>query len=467
MVVVLVTLTLTSSAFAQKPRKPLFPKYSVGVPHEQRTPVTREHEKRTELEKAELGVTHVEGFIDDVRADLDQLRLFQTARFEGPLLSGKRELSREPNFARIGVTTSKNPVNGKLLVTFFRLGFLQEGVAEKWVTPPITVFDAYRLAFESQDSHWTPQQVLKGFSSAHLVLDQTLLVKTATTGWILSLELVPQDFSRVSIRWPKSSEERALQHWYSPYKFESDTGEISIFLRIGFQEYPGVGKSQLLGAPPPTTFVKGFERLRASAFSKSDLSIVLLEGEARTKEELFAAAKNGGPSVAMDLTGEAVTNETIAELESRFSLRKGKTIAVIGHYERGEDAFHIRSPLGATIGKIPRTTLLDWGKKYDVSVLLMGCKTTDFKNLTGLASTATNVNSLSVVRALATASNSARTWLDFFASMSSPEMPIVLGVQPSESDFGTASIVKRLPNGRLRTIAEVSYYLRCRLWQSC
>jgi hypothetical protein len=190
----------------------------------------------------------------------------------------------------------------------------------------------------------------------------------------------------------------------------------------------------------------------------------MLEGNTDARRPLLLAALKKQISLAGDLTKSPKFGDSeMRELESAFAVRRGKTIAIVGHYEN--ETFFIRSN-GRTTGAIPRSTLLAWAAKYDVSLLLLGCETVNGV-ADSKAQTVTPINSVEMAHALIRASD-ANNWAEFFSSLSSKEAPIlVLSPAKNLRNSNSAALLRRLPDGRLYSIARITYQIRCSVMATC
>lgn len=224
--------------------------------------------------------------------------------------------------------------------------------------------------------------------------------------------------------------------------------------------YPIVGRPKLLGRLPPQLYANHAHALSKSKFDQKSLSILLMEDSVDASRAVW----NSGLSLASNATKlERIGSGELADLESKFAVRRGKTIAVIGHYEK--ESFHIRSGT-RIVGSIQRATLDEWSKRYGVDLLLLGCLTAS-ERPTGMLETVTELDPYSVARNLSRAAADATNWGEFIARLSSEEMPLVLGTEPSERDIGLSVLTRRLPNGRLYPVALAAYRLQCALLNWC
>ena len=353
------------------------------------------------------------------------------------------------------VSHSGNP----LMVKFWRLaenGVLETGRA---ILPrdDMSLEEAYAYTFGNQDgAAATHAALVREFRRTPLVADASLFTVLAT-GDVRGRQ--PKLSPRPNLTLRADQKIRLLSDEtisgiaeFDMYAAKSKTGD-DIF-------YPVIRRPKLLGRFPPHIYANHAHALSQNRFDQKQLSIFLMEDSVDTTRELLESRFSIGVNATkLDKIGAT----ELAQMESKFAERTGKTIAIVGHYESG--VFFARSGK-RVIGSIRREKLDEWSKRYGVELLLLGCGTAANRS-TGMIETVTAVDPYQIARSLSSAASKAKNWGEFLALLSSEDMPLLLGSEPSQGELGSSRLVRRLPDGRLYPVALVMYRLQCAFVNRC
>lgn len=409
----------------------------------------RARREQREREEQQAGVSHFRGFDGD------------TDSYAWQALSGHLA-GRGPVLA---VTTSTALHGGEILVRISRYTADSVVTRAAWVTKGSSLHDAYAKAFEGSTVELKGGSYEADLRDAHLVLDSSMFHEPFSPSE--SFYLRTPRYSPVSVLQIPSSTSTGVVRWrdlsrpfYDLYPYSLQDGRSAYLLRTP-------NHRNLLTLPPPTRASERLHELQSAPFSRKDLSVILLEGEPRTREILNDASKQGKINLAGDYSAGSFTSSSLGNLELQFKLRAGKSIAVVGHYEKASSEFQVRNS-STVLGSVSRGQLLEWGRQYNVNVLLLGCRTAEIETGNLFAATPIRINSVDVMNALVESSSNSSNWAEFFGTLASERVPLLIGEsQPLGNGSGAGKFLRRTSNGRLNVVATLQYYVRCSAFSQC
>lgn len=222
----------------------------------------------------------------------------------------------------------------------------------------------------------------------------------------------------------------------------------------------------LIGRIPPK-LGSYFTTVSESRFVKRDFSLVNFEGNSDTLGVIKSAKLNNGLNVAMNLTEyKTIDSGVLRNLETEFRLRSGRVIAVLGHHDN--DSFIVRRQ-GVEVGRISTQSLHEWANKYNVSLVMLGCKTINSdRGQVPAAGTVSDINSYETAIALVRALSS-NTWGDFLGALSSEQAPLMIadGWQTNTDTGILARLLKRDADGNASIVGFVLFVFKCNLLGKC
>ena len=172
---------------------------------------------------------------------------------------------------------------------------------------------------------------------------------------------------------------------------------------------------------PPHLAPRYQQALRQRNFVKSDVRFLSLIRDSGTEEAISYSS-----NLASARLGEArrpITN--ISQIESSFQLAQGKTVMMISHVE-GTD-FVVRDSAQNVISSIPIDTVRTLAKKYNIQLIDLGCRTAQEIEADSLGlGVTTKFNTVVAVKALERAVSQSNNYADFFQTLTSENLKIVV-----------------------------------------
>lgn len=177
-------------------------------------------------------------------------------------------------------------------------------------------------------------------------------------------------------------------------------------------------------------------KLNQIKFYGNDLRIINLFDSSKVIRVLKEAETSGIKSSIIDPTKPSSLRST--QIELIFQQNKGKSIVVIGHVVKN---IFLTGEI-----QIPVNKLAEFSRKYQVSLMLLGCKTESavnsiYKDYVG---TLSPVRANRIAEQLISATKISETWGDFLKNLSAEDIPLIINKEFMVNYEANISINKRL-----------------------
>lgn len=177
-------------------------------------------------------------------------------------------------------------------------------------------------------------------------------------------------------------------------------------------------------------------KLNQIKFDGNDLRIINLFDSSKVIRVLKEAETSGIKSSIIDPTKPSSLRS--AQIELIFQQNKGRSIVVIGHVDNN---IFLTGEI-----QIPVNKLVEFSRKYQVSLMLLGCKTEStvnsiYKDYVG---TLSPVRANRIAEQLISATKISETWGDFLKNLSAEDIPLIINKEFMVNYEANISINKRL-----------------------